>query len=141
MKNLVRCLMVGVLLAGLAACGGGGKYAEVRDTAEDMIDAMNSFGDTMANADDGNEVADAVSDFVDEFEGIKEKITELEKKFPDVNIKNNLPEELKDLEPKIKESMMKMIGGLMKIEQFKRDPEVKKVKDKLRKLKKLGRGM
>jgi len=140
MKKLAICLMVGMFLAGLAACGGGGKYAEVRDTTEGMIDAMNSFGDTMANAKDGEAVADAVSDFVDEYEGIKEKIEELEKKFPEFSLRS-LPEELKDLKTKKEEAMMKMFGALMKIEQFKRDPEVAKIKDKLKKLKKLGRGM
>lgn len=140
MKKLVLCLIVGMVLAGLAACGGGGKYAEVRDTTEDMIDAMNSFGNTMANAKDGKTVADAVSDFVDEYGDIKVKIEALEKKFPEFSLRS-LPEELKDLEPKLEEAMMKMYGAMMQIEKFKRDPAVAKVKDKLKQLKKLGRGM
>lgn len=141
MRKLAICLIVGMFLAGLAACGGGGKYAEVRDTTEDMIDVMNSFGDTMAGAKDGATVADAVSDFVDEYGGLKEKIEALEKKFPEFDLKRSLPEELKDLKPKLEEAMMKMFGAMMQIEKFKRDPAVAKVKDKLRQLKKLGRGM
>ncbi len=140
MKKLMLCLIVGMFLAGLAACGSGGKYGEVRDTTEDMIDTMNSFGDTMTDAEDGEAVADAVSDFVDEYGGIKEKIEALEKKFPEFSLRS-LPEELTDLKPKLEESMMKMFGALMKVEQFKRDPAVAKIKDKLRQLKKLGRGM
>lgn len=141
MKKIMLSLMVGVLLVSLAACGSGGKYGEVRDTMVDMMDVMNSFGDAVASAKDGEDVADAVSDFVDEFVGIKEKIKELEDKFPDFDLGKRLPEELKDLKPKIEASIMKLFGALMKVEKFKRDPELKKIEDKLEKLNDLGRGL
>lgn len=141
MKKLVLCLVVGLFLAGLVGCGSGGKYGEVRDTTEDMIDAMTSFGEEMEKAEDGEEVADAVSDFVDEFAGIRKKIDKLEKEFPEFDINNSLPEELKDLKPKIKEAMMKTMEAMMKIRKFRNDPAVEKIEDKLDKLKKLGRGM
>lgn len=133
MKKLVLLLTVVVFLAGVVACGGGGKYDDAKAVMNDMIDAFNGFGDAMDKANDGKAVAAAIEDFADKMAALKPKIDEMQKKYPD--FKSQPPEELKELVEKVGEASQKMSAAMMKIGQYATDPDVQKVMPKLQNIK------
>jgi hypothetical protein len=131
MKKLVLFATLGLFLLGIAACGGGGKYADAREAMEEMIVVFDDFGAAMEKADDGKTVAAAIEEFADKMEAMKGKMEELEKKYPELKDQKNVPEELKDLMPKVEEATKKMIGAMGKIMQYASDPEVAKLMERL----------
>ena len=135
MKNLIMVVVVCLFFMGLFACGGGDKFAEARATMEEMIDLMNNFGDAIEKAEDGKAVVAAVENFADKFRSLQKKMKEQGKKYPELNDKQNIPQELKDLEVKLDEAGKKMIGAMAKIGQFVSDPEVAKALEKLQQTK------
>lgn len=137
MKKLILFVTLGLFLLGFVACGGagGGKYADAKEVMEEMVDLMDDFSAAMDKANDGKAVAAALEGFIDRMKSLKEKADELEKKYPELKDKENIPEELKDLMPKLEEAGKKMGASMMKIMQYASDPAVAELMPKLQELK------
>ena len=130
--RLSLVLVLGLSMAFMAACGGGGgKYGDVKKALEAYAANMDSFISAMNSAEDAGAAAKAMNEFADKMEALKPKMEALEKEFPELENEENLPEELKVYVDKMKNIGPQMMTAFMKVEQFKDDPEVAKAQERI----------
>lgn len=128
-------LSTAVFIVGLIACGGGGgKYGEVTKIMEKSAKIMDNFVSNVEKADSGKEVAAAINSFADEMEKMKPKMKELEQKYPELKNQSNPPAELAPIMKKSQDMWQRMGAAMMKIGQYRNDPEVKKAQDRLERI-------
>lgn len=131
MKKLVLCLTVGVFLVSLFACGGGGKYAEVKDVLGKSADATEKFvaaAEKVANADDA---AAALNGYAEAMAELAPKMGELANKFPEIKNKEELPAEIKAEVERFIAAMGKFGGVMMKFAPYMSDPKVMEAQKKV----------
>ncbi|NIM11609.1 MAG: hypothetical protein GTO45_05900 [Candidatus Aminicenantes bacterium] len=130
MKKLFSVLVVGLLLIAFA-CGGGGKYADLKNVFEDYIDATEKFFDGFEKADNADKVAAAINDYSDAVKKIIPKMKEMQKKYPDLGKEKDVPEELKATMERFQKVMAKMPTLFGKVAQYGTDPKVQEAQKKL----------
>lgn len=130
MKKLFSVLVVGLLLIAFA-CGGGGKYADVKKVMQDNIDATEKFANSLEKADSADDVAAAINDYSDSMEKFIPKMKELQEKYSELNDPGKMPEDLKEIMEKMTALQTRMQGARAKIQQYGTDPKVQAASMKL----------
>ncbi len=127
MKKLVSILSVLFLLS-LTACGGAGKYGDVKDFVNDFIVAQENYISEVEKADSADEVAAALTKFGGEVVKFAEKGKKLNEKYPELENEKERPAELKDIFQKLEESSEKMGKSMSspKLRKYMMDPKVMK---------------
>jgi len=131
MKKLVLILTVVVFLVSLVACGGGGKYAEVKDVMGKSADATEKFvaaAEKVASADDA---AAALNDYAEAMAVLAPKMGEFAKKFPEIKNQQDLPAEIKAEVERFIAAMGKFSGVMMKFVPYASDPKVMEAQKKV----------
>ncbi len=136
MKKLILFATVIVFLFGLAACGGGGKYADAKKLMEKQIQLFEDFINGVDKAGSADDVAAALNDFSDEMQKMVPEMKELQEKYPELKDAKDeaMPEELKPIMEKLqKEIMPKFMGVMAKIGQYANDPAVQEASQNFQK--------
>ena len=136
MKRLAWILPVLGLLLLLPACGGGSDGP--RQVFEAQLDMMDGLAASMEKASNADDVAAALNEACDRMEKILPRMQELMEKMPELKNAGGpngaLPEVLKDLEPRLKASAMKMVGAMMKAMPYIQDPKVQAAQKRFQEL-------
>lgn len=136
MKKIVLAATVGLFLFSLAACGGGGKYAEAKKLTEKQVSLFEGFISDLDSAGNAGDVATALNNLSDEMQKLIPQMKELQEKYPELKDAKNeeMPEELKPIMEKMeKEIMPKFIGAFAKVGQYASDPAVMEASQKFQK--------
>lgn len=133
-KKWIFVLVLAVAVAGFTACGGGGKYADLKPIAKDMVKATDKFVDAMEKADNASKVAAALTDYSKAMQKLKPAMEKLEEKYPELKNMSDPPPELGEIGTELTASMMKMGGVMMKVMQYADDPEVVKAQEEFGKI-------
>jgi len=128
--KVITSISVAVLLAGLAACGGGGKYGEIRTVLERQVALFEEYGTSIDQATGAKDVAAAMNKLAAGMAELAPQFKSIAEKYPDLG-KNEPPAELKDLFSKLQAAGMKMATAMAKTAQYMQDPEVKTAQQKL----------
>ena len=121
-----------VILILVACGGGGGKYAEVKDSLNEQMDAMDAFV-TAANKPDN---ADGIVAAMDKLEEVgkagQAKMEEMAKKYPEIADRENPPEELKPEMERMEKLVGEFMGAMMKVmQEYGDNPKVKAAMEKM----------
>ena len=130
MKKMMLVLTVVFFLLGLTACGGG-KYGDVKNVMNEMIDAQEKFAASCENISSADDAVAALNDFTTAIEAIAPKMKEMPEKYPELKDKENPPEELKPLIDKIEAAGQKMSVAMTKLMAYQQDPKVQEAMIKL----------
>lgn len=76
---------------------GTGKYADIKNVMEDMIEARERFIANVGQARTPKEAAGAITSLGTEMKKLRPRYEELEKKYPELQNPGSLPLELKEL--------------------------------------------
>jgi len=134
MKRLAWILPALGLLLLIPACGGGADGP--RQVFEAQLDMMDGLAASMEKAASADDVAAALNQACDRMEKILPQMQALMEKMPELKNAgpNGLPEALKDLEPRLKASAMKMVGAMMKAMPHMQDPKVQAAQKRFQEL-------
>lgn len=93
----IAAVFTAVLLVSLVACGGsGGKYGDVKDFINEMVDAQDAYISSVEKAGSPDDVVDAIEKFGDSIIALAEKGEALKAKYPEMDKwDDNPPAELK----------------------------------------------
>lgn len=120
-----------VFVVAFTACGGGGKYADMKPIVKDMNKAAESFIQDMENADNAEKVAAALTDYTQAMGKLQPKMKEMEEKYPELQNMSAPPPELGEDAKKLTDLMMKVGTAMMKAMQYADDPAVQKAQEAL----------
>jgi predicted transcriptional regulator len=133
MKKFILCATVVVFLFGLAACGGGGKYADAKKLMEKQVQLFEDFANALDKAGSADDVVAALNNFSDGMKEMVPQMKELQEKYPELKDAKDeaMPEELKPIMEKLQNEVMpKFMGAMMKIQQYASDPAVQEASQK-----------
>lgn len=133
-QKYLNILTAVLLVVGLVACGGGGKYADAKKALQENNTAMEKFVDDVEKAEDGTQVAAALTTFTLAMQGAKAQFEKLEEKYPEFKGLDNPPAELKPEADKLETLTKKMSTAMMKVTQFMNDPAVKRAQEEFLKV-------
>ena len=122
------CLLMSLLL--LNGCGDK-KYADVKELNEDVAKVMDEYVAELEKSDNAQDVAKAINHFSDKMEALMPKMKKLAEKYPELQDKSNVPEELKESQKKAEALGQKIAGSMMKIMPYMNDPEVQKAQERM----------
>ena len=122
------CLLMSLLL--LNGCGDK-KYADVKELNEDVAKVMDEYVAELEKSDNAQDVAKAINRFSDKMEALMPKMKKLAGKYPELQDKSNVPEELKESQKKAEALGQKIAGSMMKIMPYMNDPEVQKAQERM----------
>lgn len=129
-KMMTRVLMV-FLVAGLAACHGGGKYASAKSLIAKQIEIMNNYADAMEKAGNAQDVAAALNAYAAETRDLVPAMKKFQAEFPEMKNQAEPPAELKPEMDKMQAVMGRIINASMKAAQYMQDPLVQEAQKKL----------
>jgi hypothetical protein len=132
-KNLVMLLSL-VLLFGVACSGG--KYGDIKDALNDLIDMQEEYINTIQKAQAASDVASAINRYADRFIQIKPRLESFEQKYPELKKQKEPPEELKESFEKLTKSAERLATASMTMLKYLNDPEVQKATERLKNLNK-----
>jgi len=127
----VSLLCLTVFVFTLIACGGGGKYADAKKVIAKSNTILEDFFYKMEKADNGDNVAAALSVFTKDMKAVAPAMKELESKYPELANRQNIPPELGEEGEKMAELWMKFGSVMMKIQQYSDNPEVQKAQEEM----------
>jgi len=106
----IAAVFTAVLIASLVACGGsGGKYGDVKDFINTIVDAQDAYISSVEKAKSPDDVVKAIDSFGTSIIAIAEKGEELRTKYPEMDKwDDNPPAELKSEYEKIEKSSERM---------------------------------
>lgn len=115
-----------------AACGGGGKYGEVKETLNDQMDAMEDLVAAAAQPDNAKGIIVAMEKMAAAGAAGQEKMAALAEKYPELADQANPPEELKAEMARMEKIVPEFMGAMMKvIEKYGENPEVQAAMQKM----------
>ncbi len=114
---------------GITACGGGGKYSDVKSTMKKLNTTTEKWMETMEKADTAKKVAAALTDFTNKMKDFRTEMTKMEEKYPELKDMSDPPEELKEEAAKMEDLWSKMFSAMAKTSQFADDPDVQKAQE------------
>ena len=129
-KTMVGLAVV-LMIAGAVACGGGGKYAPMKDLIGKQIEMMNSYADAMEKAGNAQDVATALNAYAAEQTKLLPAMKKLQEQFPEMKNQAEPPAELKPEMDKMKAIMGRIMSASMKAAQYMSDPVVQEAQRKL----------
>ena len=119
-------LAVLFLVAGCA-----GKYADVKKVNKEYMGLVQGYVDDLDKTENAQDAAKAINRFADGMEDLWPKMKALSEKYPELKDRNNLPEELKEMQTEAAEVGKKMGGAMKKLMPYMQDPEVQKAQKRL----------
>jgi len=118
---------VGVFL--IAGCAG--KYADAKKVNKEYMALVQGYVDDLEKTETAQDAAKAINRFADGMEGLWPKMKALSEKYPELKDRNNIPEELKEMQAEAAEVGKKMGNSMMKLMPYMQDPEVQKAQKRL----------
>jgi len=128
MKKVVGFLTIAAL-AFFISCGGAGKYGDVKEFINDVIETQSEFLGSIEKAGSADDIVSAVDTFGDKIIKLADKSIELKKKYPDSEKWDKEPPvELKEDFDKLNAQSEKFQKAFMNaaIAKYMRDPKVQK---------------
>lgn len=115
MKKRIPVIFLSLLVIMFLIIGCGGKYSDVKKVNEKYISLMEDYIADIEKADNAEDAAKAVNKFADGMESLWPKMQEFVKKYPELKDKTNPPEELKEIDKRVKDTSKKMVAAMMKL--------------------------
>ena len=131
MSKTVAWAVLVLVVAGFAACGGGGKYGAVKSVMGKQIAVMESFAAAMEKAGNAQDVAAALNAYAAEQKDLMPEMMDLQKKYPELATQKEPPAELKAEMEKLQQIGMRVASASMKAAQYMADPVVQEAQKKL----------
>jgi len=123
----VLCALAVLLL--IAGCAG--KYDDAKKVNKEYVALVQGYVDDLDKTENAQDAAKAINRFADGMEGLWPKMKALSEKYPELKDRNNIPEELKELQAEAAEVGKKMGSSMMKLMPYMQDPEVQKAQKHL----------
>lgn len=124
-------IAMGALVLGLAACGGGGKYAQAKSLINRQIAVMESYANAMEKAGSAQEVAAALNAYAAGQKDLIPAMKKFQEQFPEMKDQAEPPAELKAEMEKMQQVMGRIMSASMKAAQYMQDPVVQEAQKKL----------
>lgn len=124
MNKTLWIVVLGIVLAGMAGCSGGGKYAEVKTLLDKQVAVMEDYVTSLEKAGSAKDVADAINRYAVASKDLMPRMKALSEKYPEMGQEKEPPAELKPLMEKLKDLGMRMGQASMKAFQYMSDPLV-----------------
>ncbi len=134
MKNYFILLPALILLFGVGCKGG--KYSDINDALNDLIKMQETYVTAIQNAQNAGDVAKAIERYADNFIKLKPRIESFEKKYPELKLSKEPPEELKENFDRLQKSAEKLATASMSMLKYLESPEVQKAIERLKDLSK-----
>jgi hypothetical protein len=131
LNKTMAAMAVGVMVAGLVACGGGGKYASAKSLIAKQIGIMNSYADAMEKAGNAQDVAAALNAYAAASRDLVPAMKKFQEQFPEMKNQAEPPAELKPEMDKMQAVMGRIISASMKAAQYMSDPAVQEAQKKV----------
>lgn len=123
----VLCALAVLLL--IAGCAG--KYDDAKKVNKEYMALVQGYVDDLDKTENAQDTAKAINRFADGMEGLWPKMKALSEKYPELKDRNNIPEELKEMQAEAAEVGKKMGTSMMKLMPYMQDPEVQKAQKRL----------
>jgi len=123
---LLCALAVFLLIAGCA-----GKYDDAKKVNKEYMALVQGYIDDLDKSESAQDAAKAINRFADGMEALWPKMKALSEKYPELRDRNNVPEELKEMQAEAAEVGKKMGSSMMKLMPYMQDPEVQKAQKHL----------
>lgn len=133
MKTKLILAIVGISLL-LIACGGGSEGNSLRAAFEKNIMIMEDFSNAMDQAQNADQVVDALNRYTREIEKLGPRMKALKADHPELvemDKSGRFPEELQDFEEKFASMGMKMMGAMGKVMEYSEEPRVSAAQEKM----------
>ncbi len=135
-KRIMPLVVLSLVFA--VACTASGKYGDIKALHSETISAMNDYSSKIESAKTGKEVANAMTSFSVKINKIMIKGKKLEKKYPELAKKEDIPE-LKESEAKMEKAQQRMTKAMsMAVPKFMGDKNFMKA---MQEMSKNGMGM
>ena len=95
---------------------------------------MQGYVDDLDKTESAKDAAKAINRFADGMEDLWPKMKALSEKYPELKDRNNVPEELKEMQAEAAEVGKKMGSSMMKLMPYMNDPDVQKAQKRLQEL-------
>ncbi len=119
-------LAVFFLIAGCA-----GKYDDAKKVNKEYMELVRGYIDDLDKTESAQDAAKAINRFADGMEALWPKMKALAEKYPEMRDRNNIPEELKEMQAEAAEIGKKMGAAMTKLMPYMQDPEVQKAQKRL----------
>lgn len=112
MIKKISILVMFIMTVSLIACGGDkssdssassydGNYKEAYEALTMMVETQEAFLEDLDSVSDGKDLAEALNSFTDKMVKNMEMMNEATKKYPELNLKEDAPEEFAELEDRL----------------------------------------
>jgi hypothetical protein len=128
-KALILCVVV-VLVLSVAACKGGGKYADVQKVMDKYIGANEKFATALEGAKTADEVVAALNALTETTKAVAPELKAFDTKYPELKNQDNPPAELKPIMDRMMAAAGKMMNAMQKIAPFASDAKVQEAQTK-----------
>jgi hypothetical protein len=129
-KGLFLALLCALAVSFLIA-GCGGKYADAKKVNQEYMGLVQGYVDDLDKTESAKDAAKAINRFADGMEDLWPKMKALSEKYPELKDRNNVPEELKEMQAEAAEVGKKMGRSMMKLMPYMNDPDVQKAQKRL----------
>ena len=123
---LLCALAVLLLIAGCA-----GKYADAKKVNKEYMALIRGYIDDLDKTENAQDAAKAINRFADGMQDLWPKMKALSEKYPELRDRDNVPEELRELQAEAEEVAKKMGSAMRKLMPYMQDPEVQKAQKRL----------
>ncbi len=130
-RKMTAWMVVGLLVAGALACGGGGKYASAKSLINKQIAIMEDYADAMEKAGSAAEVAKALNAYAAGQKDLIPAMKKFQEQYPEMKDQKEPPAELKAEMDKMQQVMGRIMSASMKAAQYMSDPVVQEAQKKL----------
>ncbi len=124
MRKRIPVIFLSVVVIPFLLIGCGGKYSDVKKVNEKYIALIEDYIADINKADNADDAAKAVNKFADGMDALLPEMQEFTKKYPELKDKSNPPEELKEIDRRVKETSKKMVDAMMKLMPYMMNPKV-----------------
>lgn len=124
------CALAVLLL--IAGCTGSkGKYADAKEVNKEYMALVQGYIDDLDKTENAQDAAKAIDRFADGMQALWPKMKALAEKYPELKDRDNIPEELMEMQAEAAEVGKKMGAAMMKLMPYMKDPEVQKAQKRL----------
>ena len=124
---LLCALAASLLIAGCT----GSKYADAKKVNKQYMALIQGYIDDLDKTENAQDAAKAINRFADGMQDLWPKMKALSEKYPELKDRDNVPEELKEMQTEAEEVGKKMGSAMMKLMPYMQDPEVQKAQKRL----------
>jgi hypothetical protein len=124
-------MVMALVVAGAAACGGGGKYGSAKSLINKQIAIMEDYAQAMEQATSAPEVAKALDAYAAAQKELIPAMKKFQEQFPEMKNQAEPPAELKPEMDKMQQVMGRVMAASMKAAQYMSDPVVQEAQKRL----------